>query len=75
MPEYSQETARRYLELQGYFVRSNIPYKFVKHGGGAGWSDVDPCALHPTTGRALAMKVKGWHTEAITPGFVGRTAK
>jgi hypothetical protein len=58
---------RRYFELQGYFVRSNIPYKFIKATGGAGWSDIDLCAFHPVRGDALAVEVKGWHTEAITP--------
>jgi hypothetical protein len=34
MPEYNEEIVRRYFELKGYFVRSNIPYKFAKGTGG-----------------------------------------
>jgi hypothetical protein len=67
MPEYNEEIVRRYFESKGYFVRSNIPYKFAKGTAGAGWSDIDLCAFHPGTDHALAVEVKGWHTEAIPP--------
>ena len=69
MPEYNEEVVRRYFEIQGYFVRSNIPYKVTKAAGGAGWSDIDLCAYHPVRDHALAVEVKGWHTEAITPSY------
>ncbi len=68
--EFNEEVARRYFELKGYFVRSNIPYKLVAPSGGAGWSDIDLCALPPITGDAVAAEVKGWHTEAITPSHL-----
>ncbi len=58
------------MSLQGYFVRSNLPYKFSKPTGGTGWSDLDLCAVHPRTGDAAAVEVKGWHTEAITPAHL-----
>ena len=70
MPEYNEEIARRFFETQGYFVRSNVPYKFSPESGGAGWSDVDLCILHPLSGDAAAVEVKGWHTEAIGPGHL-----
>jgi hypothetical protein len=66
MAEVNEEIVRRYFELDGYFVRSNIAYRF-KTEKGAGWSDIDLCAFHPITGDAAAIEVKGWHTERITP--------
>jgi hypothetical protein len=66
MLDANEEIVRRYFELRGYFVRTNIPYRF-RTDKGAGWSDIDLCVLHPRSGDAAAVEVKGWHTEAITP--------
>ncbi len=61
MSDVNEALVRRWLELKGYFVRTNLPYLLPK-GTSAGWSDVDICALHPHTSEALAVEVKGWHT-------------
>ena len=47
-------------------MRSNLPYKVTKAAGGSGWSDIDLCAITLSGDHALAVEVKGWHTEAIT---------
>jgi hypothetical protein len=62
-----EEVVRRYFELQGYFVRTNIVYAF-RTDRGMGWSDVDLCILHPRTSDAAAVEVKGWHTGATSVG-------
>ncbi len=59
---------RRYFELQGYFVRTNVKYEY-RTPKGMGWSDIDLCILHPLTGDAAAVEVKGWHMESITPSY------
>lgn len=69
MPDANEEIVRRYLELDGYFVRSRVRYKYVKSSGGAGWSDVDLCGITPG-GQAIAVEVKGWHTEKITRSHI-----
>lgn len=69
MLDANEEIVRRFFELRGYFVRTNIPYRFVTEKG-AGWSDIDLCVLNPCSGDAAAVEVKGWHTEAITPGYL-----
>jgi hypothetical protein len=69
MSDVNEELVRRYFELQGYFVRTNIKYEYRTHKG-MGWSDVDLCVLHPKTGDAAAVEVKGWHMEAITPVYL-----
>ena len=61
----NEELVRRWLELRGFFVRTNLPY-YLPSVKGAGWSDVDICAIHPHTGDALAVEVKGWHTGNTT---------
>ena len=48
---------------------TNIPYKFRAQNG-VGWSDVDLCVLHPRTGDAAAVEVKGWHTGRTTPSYL-----
>ncbi len=67
MSDYNEEIVRRFYEQQGYLVRSNTPYR-VAVGGGAGWSDIDLIIWHPKTDHAAAVEVKGWHTDAVTPG-------
>jgi len=69
MIDPNEELVRRWLELRGYFVRTNVPYR-LRTETGAGWSDVDICAINPHTNEALAVEVKGWHTERITPGHL-----
>ena len=67
MSDYNEEIVRRLHEKQGYLVRSNTPYR-VAINGGAGWSDIDLVIWHPKTDHAAAVEVKGWHTDAVTPG-------
>ena len=68
MSDVNEELVRRYFELQGYFVRTNVKYEY-RTPKGMGWSDIDLCVLHPITGDAAAVEVKGWHMEAITPSY------
>ncbi|MGH3115836.1 MAG: hypothetical protein ACRDQ2_01720 [Gaiellales bacterium] len=68
MSDVNEELVRRYFELQGYFVRTNLKYEY-RTPKGMGWSDVDLCVLHPITGDAAAVEVKGWHMESITPSY------
>jgi hypothetical protein len=65
----NEEIVRRYFELRGYFVRTNILYQY-RADKGMGWSDIDLCVLHPRNGDAAAIEVKGWHTERITPSYL-----
>jgi hypothetical protein len=37
---------------------------------GMGHSDIDLCVLHPISGDAAIVEVKGWHTERITPSYL-----
>jgi hypothetical protein len=69
--DVNEELVRRWFELRGYFVRTNLPYRH-RTANGVGWSDVDICALHPHTNDAVALEVKGWHTEAISPSYISR---
>jgi hypothetical protein len=68
-PDVYHVLVRRYFEVQGYFVRSNVRYRHQAEKG-TGWSDVDLCVLNPVTGDAAAVEIKGWHTEAISPAYV-----
>jgi hypothetical protein len=45
----NEEIVRRYFELGGYFVRTNLPYQF-RTDKGSWWSDIDLCVIHPRTG-------------------------
>jgi hypothetical protein len=69
MPDVNEELVRRYFELQGYFVRTNVRYEF-RTDKGMGWSDVDLCVSHPVTGDRAAVEVKGWHTERISASYL-----
>ena len=73
MIDANEEIVRRWLELRGYLVRTNVPYRYATTQG-AGWSDVDLCGLNPQTDDAVAVEVKGWHTESITPGYLHASA-
>jgi hypothetical protein len=59
----NEEIVRRYFELCGYFVRTNIPYQY-RADKGMGWSDIDLCVLHARTGDAAAIDIKGWEDGA-----------
>jgi len=69
MSDVNEELVRRYFELKGYFVRTNVRYEFRTEGG-MGYSDIDLCVLHPLSGDAAIVEVKGWHTERITPSYL-----
>jgi hypothetical protein len=71
--EVNEELVRRYFELQGYFVRTNVKYEF-RTAKGMGWSDIDLCVLNPVTGDAAAVEVKGWHREAVTPAYLAESS-
>lgn len=74
MPDANEEIIRQYLELQGFFVRTNIAYFRPMSETGkksSGWGDLDVLALHPD-GRRYLVEVKGWHTEDVTPSYFQR---
>lgn len=66
MAELNEEIVRRYFELQGWFVRTNVRSAFVKGGD----SDLDLAMFHPLTRQGAVVEVKGWHTENITAGHL-----
>ena len=56
-----------YYELQGYFVRMNVPYCPTDQRKDA--SDIDIVAVHPREDmKCIACEVKGWHNERFTMG-------
>jgi alkanesulfonate monooxygenase SsuD/methylene tetrahydromethanopterin reductase-like flavin-dependent oxidoreductase (luciferase family) len=65
MSDVNEELVRRFYELQGYFVRTNLPYAVPR-----GRSDIDLCVFNPKTADRAAVEVKGWHTESITPAYL-----
>lgn len=69
MSDVNEELVRRYFELKGYFVRTNVRYEF-RTAKGMGHSDVDLCVLNPVTDHAATVEVKGWHTERISPSYL-----
>jgi hypothetical protein len=69
MSDVNEELVRRYYEIQGYFVRTNVRYEFRAERG-MGHSDIDLCVLHPLSGDAAIVEVKGWHTERISPSYL-----
>ena len=66
--EFNEELVRAYYENKGYFVRMNVPYRFVESRGDA--SDVDIVALNPVTNDCVACEVKGWFTENFTRAYL-----
>ena len=60
MAEPNEEVVRVFWELQGYFVRTNIPYRPPGRRDVA--SDIDIVALHPVTGDCVACEVKAGTT-------------
>lgn len=69
MTDVNEELVRRYFEVQGYFVRTNVRYEYRTEKG-MGWADIDLCVLHPVTGDAATVEIKGWHTSRITAGSI-----
>jgi hypothetical protein len=69
MSDVNEELVRRYFELQGYFVRTNVRYE-LRTEKGMGYSDIDLCVLHPLSGDAAIVEVKGWHAERVTPSYL-----
>lgn len=66
--DFNEEIVCSYYELQGYFVRMNIPYRPADDRNDA--SDIDIVAVHPSEDReAIACEVKGWHNHQITMGY------
>lgn len=63
MSEFNETLVRRYFELDGYLVRTNVRYPVPN-----GYSDVDLVGFNPRTGDAVAVEVKGWHNEPLTMG-------
>jgi hypothetical protein len=55
-------------ELQGYFVRMNVPYRPGDNRNDA--SDIDIVAVHPSEDTAcIACEVKGWHNDRLTMSY------
>jgi hypothetical protein len=65
--DFNEEIVCSYFELQGYFVRMNVPYR--PPGSRNDASDIDIVAVHPVTGDCVACEVKGWHTERLTMSY------
>jgi hypothetical protein len=61
MAEFNETLVRRFFELDGFLVRTNVRYPVPN-----GYSDVDLLGLNPRTGDAVAVEVKGWHQEPLT---------
>jgi hypothetical protein len=75
LTEVNEEIVKQYLEMMGFFVRTDIPYfrPMSKTGlKSSGWGDLDILAVGPDKERYL-VQVKGWHTEAFTPSYFGGT--
>jgi hypothetical protein len=71
LTEVNEEVVRQYLELQDFFVRTDVPvWKDMEATGkkSSGHGDIDLLAEHPD-GRRYLIEVKGWHTETIAPNY------
>jgi len=67
-----EEIVKRYFELKGYFVMTDVKYLKRKERMGkksSGYGDIDLIVINPTTGDKAIMAVSGWHTERITPSY------
>ncbi|MCW2652640.1 MAG: hypothetical protein JWR32_3616 [Mycobacterium sp.] len=65
--EFNEEIVSSYYELQGYFVRMNVPYRPADDRNDS--SDIDIVAVHPLEDKkCIACEVKGWHTGRFTMG-------
>ncbi len=58
--DFNEEIVSSYFELQGYFVRLNVPYQPADDKN---LSDIDVVALNPLDDSCIACEVKGWHSE------------
>ena len=66
--DFNEEIVCSYYELQGYFVRMNVPYRPAD--GRNDSSDIDIVAVHPREDKkSIACEVKGWHTERLTMSY------
>jgi hypothetical protein len=66
--DFNEEIVCSYYELQGYFVRMNVPYYPTDQRKDA--SDIDIVAVHPREDmKCIACEVKGWHNERFTMGY------
>lgn len=66
MADFNEDIVKAYFELNGYFVRLNVPYQ---PGGRGDESDIDIVALHPVNDDYVACEVKGWHNERLTMSY------
>ena len=63
--DFNEEIVSSYYELQGYFVRMNVPYRAAEARNDS--SDVDIVAVHPYQDtKPIACEVKGWHNDRFT---------
>jgi len=73
MVDANEEIVKRYFELKGYFVMTDVKYFKSKEWTGkksSGYGDIDLIVINPTTGDKAVVAVSGWHTERITPSYV-----
>jgi hypothetical protein len=60
MGEFNETLVRRYFELDGYLVRTNVRYPVPN-----GYSDVDLVGLNPRTGDAVRDYLSQRHVDVI----------
>lgn len=66
--DFNEEIVCSYYELQGYFVRMNVPYRPTDTRKDS--SDIDIVALHPGgDGECIVCEIKGWHSERLTMSY------
>lgn len=73
MTDVNEEIVRKYFELKGYLVRTNVKFLKKKEVTGkksSGYGDIDLAVINPNTGERAIVAVSGWHTERITPSYV-----
>lgn len=66
MADFNEDIVKSYFELNGYFVRLNIPYQPAERGDA---SDIDIVAVNPVRDDYVACEVKGWHNERLTMSY------
>jgi len=74
MPEVNESIVKRYFELKGYMVTTNIGYSVIRQTKnkkkGSGVSDIDLAIVRPDLEDRAIVEVKGWHMETLTPGYL-----
>lgn len=73
MADVNEEIVRKYFELKGFLVKTNVQYLKPKEKTGkksSGYGDIDLIIANPKTGEKAIVAVSGWHTERITPSYV-----